>query len=343
MARSADGSGAGSAPRTPTDQPALPFDPPESVRKWLCQEDYEALNRAWLEAEAQACSGEVEDQDEDLLDGESSSTSPSSMMRRARVRRKRQPWKDDFQMLGMDNRAAPAHRRYFDSTPAELSAPRQAVRRGMAPPPDPNEREKSISPQQQQHRPKWDQQWSSLASRDNNGLHQHLRHYFDRRGMEASFRMRPHVDSEWLQRQRPRSSQRPSNQEAALKHSKSAPAVASGSRPRGGEGGRQAAEDPLDVKFRHQGNINWGTRCLRYGPGASEKPKEKIPWVTDHHVHEAEDNHGLNPVLRHYFDADGLETSFRNRGRHYGRPLPAVLGVGGGLPKSSSTSTGGQP
>merc|ERR1712032_426994 len=116
--------------------------------------------------------------------------------------------------------------------------------------------------------------------------------------MEASFRMRPHVDSDSLRRQRPRSSGRPSNEELWLKHSASAPgALGHGPRP---------GDDPLDVRFRHQGSVPWGKRCLTHGAGISpEKKKEKVPWVDDHHVSEADDNTLLNPALRHYFDADG--------------------------------------
>merc|ERR1712060_645135 len=53
----------------------------------------------------------------------------------------------------------------------------------------------------------------------------------------------------------------------------------------------------------------------------------KIPWVNDHHLLESDDNTILNPRLRHYFGGEGLESSFRMRGRHYGRPLPAVMGL----------------
>mmetsp|Transcript_104141 Transcript_104141/g.324714 ORF Transcript_104141/g.324714 Transcript_104141/m.324714 type:complete len:209 (+) Transcript_104141:3-629(+) len=35
----------------------------------------------------------------------------------------------------------------------------------------------------------------------------------------------------------------------------------------------------------------------------------------------------MNPVLRHYFDQDGVESSFRNRGRHYGRPKKVCFGL----------------
>ncbi|CAE8614688.1 unnamed protein product, partial [Polarella glacialis] len=64
--------------------------------------------------------------------------------------------------------------------------------------------------------------------------------------------------------------------------------------------------------------IHWGTRCLRYGPDPQVregKEGEQIPWVYDFHRSEAEDNEMLHPVFRHYFDQNGLESSFRNRGR----------------------------
>jgi len=54
---------------------------------------------------------------------------------------------------------------------------------------------------------------------------------------------------------------------------------------------------------------------------------QKIPWVKDHHVTVATDNEGLNPMLRHFFDQDGLESSFRNRGMHYGRKPLDTWGV----------------
>lgn len=320
------------------------FDPPESVRQWLQQEDYEALERAWLKAEQETCAEEVEDMDMELMDGYSSSTSPSSLARRKRAKRKKQPWNEGFHLLGKDSHGAPpATRRYFDSQPAELSPPKAPMRRGMVPPPDPNERTGAKAATSPQGRPRWNDQWSSLASRDNDAIHRHLRHYFDQRGMEASFRMRPHVDSEWLQRQPPRSSQRPSDEQLRLKHSVSAPSLGAGGAARGGGAASVAGadeEDPLDVSLRHQGSICWGTRCLRYGPSGDspDGPKEKIPWVGDHHRCETEDNEMLNPVLRHYFDADGLESSFRNRGRHYGRPLPSVMGVGGGQKAAPSQS-----
>merc|ERR1712113_1104629 len=89
------------------------------------------------------------------------------------------------------------------------------------------------------------------------------------------------------------------------------------------------SEDELDVKLRAKGNIHWGGRCLRYGPQCHLRQSptgEKIPWVYDHHRSETEDNEILNPLLRHYFDADGIESSFRNRGRHYGRPTRSIFG-----------------
>merc|ERR1711904_706909 len=41
----------------------------------------------------------------------------------------------------------------------------------------------------------------------------------------------------------------------------------------------------------------------------------EIPWVADHNIAESVDNGGLHPKLRHYFDRDGLPSSFKNRGR----------------------------
>merc|ERR1719382_150436 len=99
------------------------------------------------------------------------------------------------------------------------------------------------SQSQLESRPSWNEQWSQLASTDNDGIHPHLRHYFDRRGMEASFRLRPSVESKWLQQQRPRTPQRPSTKDLLLKHSTSAPTL------KGASPAHQEEEDPLDVRL----------------------------------------------------------------------------------------------
>mmetsp|Transcript_36602 Transcript_36602/g.117654 ORF Transcript_36602/g.117654 Transcript_36602/m.117654 type:complete len:182 (-) Transcript_36602:168-713(-) len=70
--------------RTPSDaaaQAALPFDPPESVRKWLRDEDWNALKKAWSDAESRAMSweaGDVDDLDPGLWEDESGSGAGSS-------------------------------------------------------------------------------------------------------------------------------------------------------------------------------------------------------------------------------------------------------------------------
>merc|ERR1712129_339425 len=92
----------------------------------------------------------------------------------------------------------------------------------------------------------------------------------------------------------------------------------------------KAGDDKLDVKARGMGSITWGTRCLILGPNANVKRGlggEKIPWVYDHGVTETDDNDVLNPLLRHYFDADGIESSYRNRGLNYGRATKMCFGM----------------
>lgn len=93
---------------------------------------------------------------------------------------------------------------------------------------------------------------------------------------------------------------------------------------------------PVSVEARHTGGIHWGARCQMYNTDAYKiKPKKvngvlqkvNTPWVKDHHVCVAFDNNGLHPTLRHYFDQDGIESSFRNRGMHYGRKPKALQGL----------------
>lgn len=104
-------------------------------------------------------------------------------------------------------------------------------------------------------------------------------------------------------------------------------------------------EEELGCDGRHKGGINWGARCLQYGTDSFKVklepvngvPQPKIPWVADHQVTVCTDNVILNPMLRHYFDKDGLESSFRNRGMHYGRQPRPVMGVTPGKKKRRSS------
>lgn len=110
-------------------------------------------------------------------------------------------------------------------------------------------------------------------------------------------------------------------------------------------------DEDIGVEGRHTGGINWGLRCLTVGTDASKvklKPGQKIPWVKDHTVSVSTDNRQLHPALRHYFDGDGLESSFRNRGIHHGRKErsprdtegPAKKKKAGNKPRMSLGSSG---
>lgn len=309
------------------------FNPPESVQKWLRREDWDALSQAFAEAEERAMVWTEDGTRESVA-----STSPSSVPRR----RRRRQWDQDFHLLGQDSRKPPPLRRYFDPVAAEGSPPTQAVRRGMRHLTDQNRGNgrplggsASAGTSPAIHRSEWSNVWGQTASVNNDVLHPYLRHYFDRRGLEASYRQRPHIDHESCRRLRPRTPQRPSVGDLLLRHSTSEPSLASAGGTISG-----STMDKLDVKNRVYGSIHWGNRCLMYGPEASVQRSptgDKIPWINDHHRNEAEDNELLNPMLRHYFDADGIESSFRNRGRHYGRPTRSVFGQS---PKMSSLTGG---
>mmetsp|Transcript_77981 Transcript_77981/g.253000 ORF Transcript_77981/g.253000 Transcript_77981/m.253000 type:complete len:427 (+) Transcript_77981:166-1446(+) len=348
--------------RTPSDaaaQAALPFDPPESVRKWLRDEDWNALKKAWSDAESRAMSweaGDVDDLDPGLWEDESGSGAgssaaapaaaaarelPNSPVRQHKKKPKgKKPWNDNIAVTS-DHRHPPPMRRYFDEVPGETSPPRK---RNLPPLQqyDSQLSSSSLSPKKNpvmgsqqlggsSGSEAWIENWSQMASTDNDIMHPHLRHYFDRRGYEASFRQRPTCDSPWNRSMQPRSPRRPTNQELIMRHSQSLPTLGS------------VEQDPLDVKMRCQGSTRWGRRCLIYGQGKDAKPqgKQKIPWVEDHHLSETEDNTILNPMLRHYFDAEGLEASFRNRGRHYNRPLKSCFGMtqSGSSPTAVSSMT----
>jgi len=325
--------------------PVLPSRPPDVVQQWLRREDWEALSIAWAAAEAQAISweeGDLDDPFKDTFDedfdeswpdvdfgtsqlasSQASTASPTFSSSEARPwKSRRKPWNEDFHLIGQDTRKPAPLRRYFDSVPSETSPKREPVRLGLRPKAAMIRGEDEFGPDSPAE--PWNRTFGSLASTDNDGLHPHLRHYFDRRGLEATYKMRPHCDHKWLQALPPRSPDRPSTQEKLLRRSSSEPALGGSSLT------RKTGDDKLDVKARGMGSIPWGTRCLLFGPSTNVNQSplgEKIPWVYDHGVTETDDNDILNPMLRHYFDADGIESSFRNRGRHYGRPTKMCFGI----------------
>eukprot|EP00440_Ansanella_granifera_P019365 gb/GFBE01021037.1/.p1 GENE.gb/GFBE01021037.1/~~gb/GFBE01021037.1/.p1 ORF type:complete len:390 (+),score=53.62 gb/GFBE01021037.1/:1-1170(+) len=310
-------------------QEILPFNPPEAVRKWLRPADWEALSAAWAEAESHAMQwseSEIDGLDDGFWDQEQAMQmqamgSPSwqqgmgytQEMARKRRPRKRPDWDQDFNLLGSDSRKPAPLRRYFDEIPAETAPPKEAIRPGMRP--------KNVD-----YRHVEDDRFEALlygrgwlgsheqcASVDNDGLHPHLRHYFDQRGIESTYRQRPHIDHPWDQMRKPRTPERPPDRELHRK------ILARGC------GSTATLPDPNEPPKA----IHWGTRCLRYGPDPKVRQGqggEKIPWVYDHNRLESEDNTVMNPLLRHYFDADGIESSFRNRGRQYGRAVKSVFG-----------------
>jgi len=316
------GSVSGASAAAPPRQAAVPFNPPDSVQQWLEQEDWNSLSRQFAEAEERALVWtEVDSEDSRSQPSLTSSVSPSTLPRR----RRRRQWDQDFNLVGSDSRKPPPLRRYFDDVPAESSPPTQSVRRGSRLAAALGSGSASAGSSPAMHHAGWVDSWNQTASVNNDILHPHLRHYFDRRGIEASYRQRPHIDHESCRRLRPRTPQRPPIRDMLMKYSLSdSSLMSSGSSAAPGRG-----VDKLDVKHRSQGSIHWGKRCLVYGADASvqRSPKgERIPWINDHHRGEAEDNELMNPMLRHYFDADGIESSFRNRGRHYGRPPRPVFG-----------------
>mmetsp|Transcript_36422 Transcript_36422/g.64799 ORF Transcript_36422/g.64799 Transcript_36422/m.64799 type:complete len:476 (-) Transcript_36422:247-1674(-) len=316
--------------------------PPPNVQSWLKREDWDALTKAWEEAEAKAIAwaegADIEDEYWEESPVQSPPAHSVSSLPPLSSKRRRPKWNQDFHLMGQDHRRPQPLRRYFDKLPAENSLPKALRGEDRYPKFDYEQRN---SPLKHHKTPNRKPQYSTLSSTsmqtrrpwapshhlsisvDNDQLHPHLRHYFDRRGLEAGYRNRPAV-AVVTQTLRPRTPQRPSTREKILKfRSESMPAMMPGAE-------------------RHTGSMHWGTRCLMYGPDYKAKPKpspkksasqsltrgnvERIPWVSDHHVSVAEDNSILNPMLRHYFDADGLESSFRNRGIHYGRKARSVWG-----------------
>lgn len=322
--------GRGKVVTTTESTSMMVFQPPDEVRTWLDATDWEAMEKVWQKAESQALELPQSELDHFSSCYSTSEDSGSLLVKSEsrRPRHRRPEWNEAFHLVGNDSRYPPPKRRYFDALPAETGLPKEAVRPGLRPK-DPllAELDAYFAPKNSTGVP-WNRAYSQTASSDNTGLHPYLRHYFDQRGLEATYRQRPHVDGDYMRKLQRRAHGRPSTREKMLRWSKSDSALASASQMLS-TSSAPGSETETDVKARGEGNIPWSTRCLMYGPSAAVREGEageKIPWVYDHHRSEAEDNVVLNPLLRHYFDKDGLFSSFRNRGRHYGRPLPPVFG-----------------
>lgn len=272
----------------------LPVGPPEELRAYLSPDDWEDFEGAWVEKEA-----------ESLLQSVSDRPGRCAYLTEAPKRRGRVPWNDYFQLLGQDREGRPQHhRRYFDPLCGEVvnnPKGRHGSKKNGAVP-HRSSRQASCG-----QRP-WVDNFARNVTSDNDVLQPRLRHYFDRRGWEGSYRQRPGEAS--LTLRHPRTT--PREKRDPLQSSVSLPSLSSTSR-----------FGPLDDFSEEQPeDVAWGTRCLLYGPDVSirSSPEGKIPWICDHHLCESVDNEGIHPAVRHYFDKEGMENSFRNRGRHYGRP-----------------------
>ncbi|CAK9056748.1 unnamed protein product [Durusdinium trenchii] len=292
--------------RAREDPAELPFYPPEEVQQMLQPGDWEALERAWshdwqgMETAGFPCGSYL---------AETSGQWPEEKKKK----KQRPKWDESWSLIGSDSRRPAPQRRYFDAVPAEIRAPVEPVR--------PDMKKKEVNPRFEEddrfeallYGTGWLDCWSQTGSSDNDSLHPLLRHYFDHRGIESSYRQRPTADHPWLQTIPPRTPQRPSARTLKKKIINRATMA-----PKPPDPGAPAKSIP------------WGVRCLRYGGDFKAHhylPKtHKIPWVYDHNRSESEDNPAMNPLLRHYFDADGIESSFRNRGRQFGRPVRPVFG-----------------
>eukprot|EP00439_Symbiodinium_sp_Y106_P034946 s1123_g4.t1 len=307
----------------------LPFDPPEEVQQLLRPQDWDALAQAWEAAEARTAAwqtlgeglgpGSWQDSDGERF-VEAGSPTP------VKKKKSRPKWKEDWSLIGSDSRRPAPLRRYFDSVPAEIRPPVEPVRPDMRRvEPNPrfveDDRFEALL-----YGTGWLDCWGQIGSTDNDALHPHLRHMFDKRGIESSYRQRPTADHPWLQTLPPRTPQRPSPR--TLKQRIIC---------------RATAQKPPPDPSEPAKSIPWGVRCLRYGADfqahRSMPRDEKIPWVYDHNRSESEDNTVMNPILRHYFDQDGIESSFRNRGRQFGRPVKSVFGREFSKPKFVSLAS----
>mmetsp|Transcript_8232 Transcript_8232/g.18404 ORF Transcript_8232/g.18404 Transcript_8232/m.18404 type:complete len:368 (+) Transcript_8232:192-1295(+) len=301
------------------------FEPPEHVKRMLRPEDWEALTKVWAEVEEETLRmlEESDFDDPGALAPPRRAAASKSKSSPAKPRRKEIPWNQEFHLLGADHPRRPARlRRYFDSdhnsgTPwCPNSDEFQEARLKSTFLGADKRKPKEPYLHAEAHEVPWNDAFHNTVDVDNDGLHPFLRHYFDRRGVEASFRTRPHVSKcDW--RTKVRTPGRPPTRDRILKWSVSEPSLLSTSTVRSRE---EVCPPSLDTEARHSGNITWGRRCLQYGrPGEEQDGRGKIPWVHDHHVSVSIDNDILNPRLRHYFKEEGLEASFRNRGHHYGR------------------------
>lgn len=327
------------------------------IPDWMPPEHMDAITRMFEEAEKEAMISWEDDVDEldyalELQDS-SSLGFPSLMAQAPRPspqKRSQPEWNDKF--IGIDKNKPPPLRRYFDHLPRETSLPKQPMRadvRKMHGPqhsmPDiwsvqhpayvPHISEATarrlqrtgsgcLEVKNEEREKRWVGGFAVTCSSDNDKLNPMLRHYFDRRGLESSYRERPDVDKV-TPKLRPRTPQRPSTPERLLRFYASDPALGSGNIAK-----KKVEEETCDTGKRGEGDIFWGRRCLLYGANNTTTrgaDGAKIPWVFDHHKMEAEDNEILNPLLRHYFEREGLESSFRMRGRAFGRPLRGVNGM----------------
>lgn len=179
----------------------------------------------------------------------------------------------------------------------------------------------SVQSPQNGKRPAWVNDWWKTVTTDNEALHPHHRHYFDRRGLETSYRKRPEIYAT-----SPVYMPHTPKHKGFIYRAMTSPAL--NTNPPGTE------LDPFDLSNKYRGSIQWGDRIKLCGtdPKAKSPTKGvKIPWVCDHHNLESVDNSLVNPICRHYFEENykqlnghvqnGLESSFKNRGRVSGRPI----------------------
>ncbi|CAK0841241.1 unnamed protein product [Prorocentrum cordatum] len=191
-------------------------------------------------------------------------------------------------------------RRYFDGQHAEFSN-------------ESKEEPKQISQTPiSDDRPEWVESWSVTASLDNSGIHKHLRHYFDRRGLPSTYRAKPAL-LPFIDDLQPRSRPSTSERAWAMRTSQSMPSFKSASSPDGtartgsmmssysNKSSRWGFSGPEEIAARSEGSIHWETqRCLQFGPNkkigearylgdpVGKASGKKIPWVWNHHIGSAE-------------------------------------------------------
>jgi len=201
-------------------------------------------------------------------------------------------------------------RRYFDGQHAEFSN-------------ESKEEPKQISQTPiSDDRPEWVESWSVTASLDNSGIHKHLRHYFDRRGLPSTYRAKPAL-LPFIDDLQPRSRPSTSERAWAMRTSQSMPSFKSASSPDGtartgsmmssysNKSSRWGFSGPEEIAARSEGSIHWETqRCLQFGPNkkigearylgdpVGKASGKKIPWVWNHHISDDEDREFMNPSPR---------------------------------------------